>query len=209
MFITALFLIANTWKQSKYPSPDDWLKNMQCVCVCVCTYTYTCVCVHIWNIAYLFFSWLHEILPSHKKEKHAAICGYMVLVAQTVKRLPAMQETWVWPLGCEDPLEKEMATHSSTLAWQIPWMGETGGYSPLGGKESDTTSDFPFPCGSMDEPMEYCTWWNVGQRSKGYTISLICGVKRKNRNRLTNIENKHGYWKDGRGEINRECEINR
>ena len=44
------------------------------------------------------------------------------LVAQTVKRLPEMQETRVQSLGWEDPLEKEMATHSSTLAWKIPWM---------------------------------------------------------------------------------------
>ena len=48
------------------------------------------------------------------------------LVAQTVKHLPAMQETWVQSLGQEDPLEKEMATHSSTLAWKIPWMEEPG-----------------------------------------------------------------------------------
>ena len=46
------------------------------------------------------------------------------LVAQTVKRLPTMQETWVRLLGQEDPLEKEMAVHSSTLAWKIPWMEE-------------------------------------------------------------------------------------
>ena len=46
------------------------------------------------------------------------------LVAQTVKRLPTMQETWVWSLGREAPLEKEMATHSSTLAWRIPWTEE-------------------------------------------------------------------------------------
>ena len=45
-------------------------------------------------------------------------------MAQTVKRLPAMQETWVQSLGWEDPLEKEKATHSSTLAWKIPWMEE-------------------------------------------------------------------------------------
>ena len=44
------------------------------------------------------------------------------LVAQRVKCLPTMQETWVWFLGGEDPLEKEMVTHSSTLAWRIPWM---------------------------------------------------------------------------------------
>ena len=48
------------------------------------------------------------------------------LVAQKVKRLPAMQETWVRSLGGEDPLEKEMATHSSTLAWRIPWVEEPG-----------------------------------------------------------------------------------
>ena len=47
-------------------------------------------------------------------------------VAQMVKRLPTMQETWVRSLGQEDPLEKAMATHSSTLAWKIPWMEECG-----------------------------------------------------------------------------------
>ena len=48
------------------------------------------------------------------------------LVAQRVKRLPAMQETWVQSLGREDPLEKEMAPHSSILAWRIPWIEEPG-----------------------------------------------------------------------------------
>ena len=48
-------------------------------------------------------------------------------MAQTVKCLPAMQETQVRSLGRKDPLEKEMATHSSTLAWKIPWMEEPGG----------------------------------------------------------------------------------
>ena len=45
------------------------------------------------------------------------------LVAQKIKNLPAMQETWVQSLGWEDPLEKEMATHASILAWRIPWRG--------------------------------------------------------------------------------------
>ena len=49
-----------------------------------------------------------------------------MLMAQTVKHLPAMWETWVQSLGQEDPLEKEMATYSSTLAWEIPWMEEPG-----------------------------------------------------------------------------------
>ena len=47
-------------------------------------------------------------------------------MAQTVKHLPTMEETQVQSLGQEDPLEKEMATHSSTLAWKIPWMEEPG-----------------------------------------------------------------------------------
>ena len=49
------------------------------------------------------------------------------LVAQMVKNLPAMQETWVRSLGWEDPLEQEMATDSSILAWRIPWTEEPGG----------------------------------------------------------------------------------
>ena len=48
------------------------------------------------------------------------------LVAQMVKQLPAMWETWVRSLGQEDPLEKEMTIHSSTLAWKIPWTEERG-----------------------------------------------------------------------------------
>ena len=54
------------------------------------------------------------------------------LVAQTVKRLPAMQETRVRFLGGEDPLEKEMATHSSILAWRIPWAEEPGVLQSMG-----------------------------------------------------------------------------
>ena len=48
------------------------------------------------------------------------------LMAQMVKHLPAMRDSWVRSLGWEDPLEKEMATHSSTLAWKIPWTQEPG-----------------------------------------------------------------------------------
>ena len=53
-------------------------------------------------------------------------------MALTVKRLPAMQETWVQSLGREDPLEKEMATYSSTVAWEIPWMEEPGRLQSMG-----------------------------------------------------------------------------
>ena len=54
------------------------------------------------------------------------------LVAQTVKHLPTMRETWVQSLGQEDLLEKKMATHSSTLAWKIPWMVEPGRLQYMG-----------------------------------------------------------------------------
>ena len=54
------------------------------------------------------------------------------LVAQRVKRLPAMRETWVQSLGHEDPLEKGMATHCSILAWRIPWTEEPGGLQSMG-----------------------------------------------------------------------------
>ena len=54
------------------------------------------------------------------------------LVAQMVKRLSVMQETWVQSLGQEDTLEKEMATHSSTLDWKIPWMEEPDGLQSMG-----------------------------------------------------------------------------
>ena len=54
-----------------------------------------------------------------------------MMVAQTVKNLPAMQETWVQSLGWEDALEKEMATHSRILAWRIPWTEEPGGLQAM------------------------------------------------------------------------------
>ena len=59
-----------------------------------------------------------------------------------VKNLPAMQEVWVQSLGQEDPLEEEMATRSSFLAWRIPWIEESGGLQSMGSqKESTQLSD--------------------------------------------------------------------
>ena len=65
-------------------------------------------------------------------------------MAQRLKRLPAMRETWDRSLGQEDPLEKEMATHSSILAWRIPWMEELGMLQSWGCKKSDTTEQLHF-----------------------------------------------------------------
>ena len=74
-------------------------------------------------------------------------CGicWTSLVAQTVKHLSIMLETWVQSLGWEDSLEKEMATHSSTLALKISWTEELGaGYCPWGRKELARLSNFTF-----------------------------------------------------------------
>ena len=78
-------------------------------------------------------------------EECPAICSLVSLVAQVVKSLPAMQETMVQFLGQEDPLEKEMATHSSILAWKIPWTEEYGGLQSMSLQESDTTKPQPQP----------------------------------------------------------------
>ena len=64
-------------------------------------------------------------------------------MAQLVKNPPALQETWVQSLGWEDPLEKAMATHSSTLAWKIPWTEEPGGLQSTG---LDTTELLSMDC---------------------------------------------------------------
>ena len=78
----------------------------------------------------IYFSLLLQLSP--------LLCGKILsnkrasLVAQRVKRLPAMQETGVRSLGREDPLEKEMATHSSILAWRIPWTEEADGLQSTG-----------------------------------------------------------------------------
>ena len=67
--------------------------------------------------------WLEYLIHFHSRAS---------LVAQRLKLLPAMWETWVRSLGWEDPLEKEMATHSSILAWRIPWTEKLGGLQSTG-----------------------------------------------------------------------------
>ena len=81
------------------------------------------------------------------------------LVAQTVKRLPTLRETWVRSLGWEDPLEKETATLSSTLAWKIPWAEEPGRLQSMGSQRVGHDSSnlaaaaaaYAMPCGSAGE----------------------------------------------------------
>ena len=86
---------------------------------------------------------LRSGLDSLVFSKHFLISGYCLfgasLISQLVKNLPVMQETQVQSLGRGDPLEKEMETHSSILAWRIPRTSSLEGYSPWGCKELDTT----------------------------------------------------------------------
>ena len=77
------------------------------------TFVYTLVMCDFWNFMWWTFEFLH-------------------MVAQMVKCLPIMREAWVWFWSRKDPLEKEMAKHSSTLAWKIPWMEEPGRLQSMG-----------------------------------------------------------------------------
>ena len=82
------------------------------------------------------FSWPQSSQTPNKhlfiSVKHCVFIDPASLVAQRLKHLPAKRETWVRSLGWEDPLEKEMATHSSILAWRIPWKEEPGGLQSKG-----------------------------------------------------------------------------
>ena len=88
---------------------------------------------------------------------HSCILGAS-LVAQRLKRLPAVQETWVRSLGQEDPLEKEMATHSSILAGRIPWTEELGGLQSTASQSwtrlSNFTFTFTFLYSCLENPMD-------------------------------------------------------
>ena len=95
-------------------------------------------------------------------------------MAQRLKHLPAVWETWVRSVGQEDPLEKEIATHSSILAWRIPGWRRLVGYSPQGRKESDMTerlqfhfslsyigegNGIPLQCSCLENPRDGGAWW--------------------------------------------------
>ena len=90
----------------------------------------------------------HLTVPCSSSNSQELPCSWTCLVAQMVKNLPAMQDTWVQSLGQEDPLKKVMATHSSILAWRIPWTEENphgqrspAGYSPWGTKNQRQLGD--------------------------------------------------------------------
>ena len=91
------------------------------------TYYFITLIVSLCNI-----SWTYSHIFSYRFIHYLCIFWQASLVAQRLKCLPTMQETWVRSLGWEDSLEKEMATHSSILAWRIPWTEEPGGLQSMG-----------------------------------------------------------------------------
>ena len=82
-------------------------------------------------------------------------------MAQAVKCLPTMQETLVRSLGLEDLLEKEMATHSSTLAWKIPWTEEPGRLQSMGSQSRTRLSDFNVNVNVSPRPMTFCKFSKI------------------------------------------------
>ena len=98
----------------------------------------------MWTVNFQMFKLVLEKAEEPEIELPTSAGSWAFLVAQMVKRLSAMQETWVWSLGWQDPPEKKMAAHSSILAWKIPQTAEPVGYRPWGHKESDTTERLHF-----------------------------------------------------------------
>ena len=117
-----------------------------CVCVCVCVQNrcdsssrlFTVSPFALWHyphlaiLSHFFACFLVTSLKNLSFLLTHFILEWASLVAQLVKNLPARQKTWVQSLGWEDPLEKEMTTHSSILAWRIPWTEEPGGLQSTG-----------------------------------------------------------------------------
>ena len=113
-------------------------------------------------------------LKSYNKEKLEAGFISNGLVVQIVKHLPAVQETRVWSLGWEDPLEKEMATHSSIPSWRIPWTEESGGLQSMGSRRVGrhwATNTLLFR--SLQSTEQSSLGWTVGSHSNVVSMTAL------------------------------------
>ena len=135
--------------------------NLNFCCIKKWSYVYMCVYIHkhiyiyIWRRTWPptsvflpgeshrqrslagYSPWCHSQTRLKWLSTYTYTCVYS-LVTQTVKNLHVMQKNQVWSLGWKDPLETGMATHSSILAWRIPWTAESGGLQSMGVTESQT-----------------------------------------------------------------------
>ena len=102
--------------------------------------------IHTWRLEKSYLSLYRPLLTKWCLCSLVYCLGisWASLAAQTIKNLFAMQETWVWSLSRKDPLEKEMATHSSILAWRIPWTEEPGVLQSMGSQSKTRLSDKHF-----------------------------------------------------------------
>ena len=129
------------------------------------------------------FEDLETLEGAFEKKKKNLYPSWNSLVAQTVKHLSTMWETRVWSLGWEDPLEKEMAIHSSTLAWKIPWTEEPGRLQSMGREESDTTERLHVHVSWKSHQVSHCwdawlypfTVWGTESAYKGKTTPIHQG----------------------------------
>ena len=130
------------------------------------------------------FTWLNSCNPWNNPIRYSLLIypsyKWASLVAQRLKCLPLMRETWVGSLGQEDPLEKEMATHSSILAWRIPWTEEPGGLQSMGSQRVghdwatslSTLTFLQVKKGTVIE--QYATVCGAGTWNPGLSASWIC-----------------------------------
>ena len=140
MFVAALFTVARTWKQPRCPSADEWIRKLWYIYIME---YYSATKKKTFKSVLMRWMKLEPIMQSEvsQKEKHQ----YSILthiygiqkdgrasIFQRLKHLPTMLETRIRSLGQEDTLEKEMATHSSILAWKIPWTEEPGRLQSMG-----------------------------------------------------------------------------
>ena len=135
---------------------------------------------------YIYFKscFLGWTIWNYRYSKVYNISNRASLVAQTVKNLPVMQATWVGSLGWEDPREKEMAAHSSILAWEIPWTEEPGGLLFMGSQRVGhdwvtkhcTKAKVKWVCENvLFFLIEFCGWaFIVLWHSLGIWIWLLC-----------------------------------
>ena len=103
--------------------------------------------------------------------------GGTSLVAQMVKRLSTMRETRVRSLGQEDPLEKEMAIHSSTIAWKIPWTEEPSRLRSMGSQSQTRLSDFTFTVFFFKQPLDYQDLKTVSFPTEMLPFKTTCSLR--------------------------------
>ena len=112
-----------------------FLSNLWFVCVCMCVWLYWGIFV-VWKMVHVVYNLTNFDVCIHNG---------LLKWHSGIKSSPAVQETWVWSLGQEDPLEKGMPTHSSILAWRIPWTEEPGRLQSMGSqrvRQDSVTNSF-------------------------------------------------------------------